>query len=117
MPDLHSLTAPLSIRLPDGTKHVVAEHFSHPKGLLWFEPYWHLNDPDRTIHLTEGTIRGEGPWKVGDAVINVLGCEGTEPTLAAAFEEWQHYLAAHPDAYPPRPLIEAIARRYGATRP
>lgn len=114
MPDLHTLTAPLSIRLPDGTRHVIAEHFPHPDGLLWFVPYWHLGDPDRTIRLARGAIRGEGPWKVGDAVVNVLGCHGTDPVLAGAFEEWRQYLALHADEYPPRPLIEAIARRYGA---
>lgn len=57
MPDLYSLTAPLSIRLPDST----------------------------------------------------------DPALAAALAAWRQYLATHPDDYPRRPLIEAIARRYGAT--
>lgn len=114
MPDLHSLTAPLAIRLPDGTRHVMVERFHHPRGLLWFEPFWHLGEPDRMIHLAEGTVRGEGPWKIGEAVVTVLGCQGTDPALAAAFEEWRQYLATHAPDYPPRPLIEAIARRYGA---
>lgn len=114
MPDLHAVTAPLSIRLPDGSRHVMAEHFPHPRGLLWFEPYWHLGDPDQTIHRAFGAVRGEEPWKVGEAVVNVLGCQGSDPALAAAFEAWRQYLAAHADDYPPRPLIEAIARRYGA---
>lgn len=114
MPDLFSLTAPLSIRLADGTRRIMVERFRHARGLVYFEPYWHTGDPHALIHVVEGTIQGEGPWKIGTAVIQVLGCRGTEPALAAAYESWQQHLATHGADYPPRPLIEAIARRFGA---
>ena len=114
MPDLFSLTAPLTIRLPDGTRRIMVERFRHPRGLVYFEPYWHTGDPRARIHVAEGTIRGEGPWKIGAAVVQVLGCQGSEPELAAAYRSWQQHLATHAADYPPRPLIEAIARRFGA---
>ena len=102
------------IRLPSGQKRVMAEYFPHPKGLLYFDLFWHLGDPVDTVHIVEGPVRGEGPWKVGEAVINVLGCHGTDPELAPAFNDWQHYLAEHIGAYPGRQQILALARRCGA---
>ncbi len=114
MADLFSVTAPLLIRLPDGSQHVMAERFAHADGLVFFELFWHLGDPNHTIHFVQGAIKGEGPWKVGAAVVRVLGCHGTDGVLARQFDEWRQYLADHSDAYPVRPLIEAIARHHGA---
>lgn len=114
MADLFSVTAPLLIRLPDGSQHVMAERYAHANGLVFFELFWHLGDPKRTVHRVEGEIRGEGPWKVGAAVVRVLGCQGTDGRLARQFSEWQMYLADNHDAYPARLLIEAIARSHGA---
>jgi hypothetical protein len=112
--DLFRMTSPLMIRLACGRKRVMAEHFPHPRGLLYFDLYWHLQDPAQAVHVVPGPIRGEGPWKVGEALVQVLGCQGSDPELAAAFEAWRNYLALHAADYPPRPLIQAIARRYAA---
>jgi len=49
------------IRLPSGEKRVLAEYFPHPQGILYFDLLWHLGDPDMSIHLVEGSIKGEGP--------------------------------------------------------
>jgi hypothetical protein len=114
MADLFSVKSPLMIRLRSGEKRVMAERFAHPHGLLYFDLYWHLGDPAQTLHLVEGPIKGDGPWKVGEAVVRVLGCHGTDPELAAAFEDWRQYLEQNADDYPPPPLILAIARRHGA---
>lgn len=114
MADLFSITAPLAIRLVSGETQVIAECFKHPEGLVYFDLYWHLGDPDQTIHILRGDIKGDGPWKIGDHIIHVLGCHGTDFAPAAAFQEWRQYLADHADEYPPPPLIAAIARRYGA---
>ncbi len=89
----------------------MAERFPHPRGLLYFDLYWHLGDPEETLHLVEGTIEGEGPWKVGGCVITVLGCQGSDGELALAWEAW---LEARAEGYPPEPLVRAIARRLGA---
>ena len=115
MADLFTVTAPLLILRPDGRRHVAAEVFRHPRGLVYFELFWNLRDPAETVHLLEGPFKGEGPWKVGDTVIRVLGCHGTDGPLAQQFDEWRMYRREHDDTYPQRPFIEAIARRLGAT--
>jgi hypothetical protein len=69
---------------------------------------------DETIHLVEGTLSGEGPWKIGEHVINVLGCHGTNAELATAYQQWQTYLQTVADDYPSPPLVATIARRMGA---
>jgi hypothetical protein len=114
MADLFSITAPLMIRNPQGEEQVVAEIFPHPNGVVYFDVYWHLGQPEETIHLVEGTLSGEGPWKIGEYVINVLGCHGTNAQLATAYQQWQTYLQTAAENYPPAPLVAAIARRMGA---
>jgi hypothetical protein len=114
MADLFSVTAPLLIRLATGDLHVLAERFPHPRGLLYFDLFWHLGNAHLGVHLVEGIIKGDGPWKIGDAVVRVLGCHGTDAAQARRFDEWRAYLSEHPDSYPPLSEIEAIARRHGA---
>jgi len=114
MADLFSITAPLMIRKPQGEEQVIAAIFPHSKGLVYFDLYWHLGEPTETIHLVEGTLSGEGPWKIGGYVINILGCHGTNADLATAYQQWQTYLQTTADDYPPPPLQAAIARRMGA---
>lgn len=114
MADLFSVTAPLLVTLPSGGQRMAVECFRHPQGALCFDPFWQLGDPDLTIYLLQGRVRGEGPWKVGDCAIRVLGCQATDGELAQRFSRWQSYLQEAGDAYPPRPLIEAIARKRGA---
>ena len=114
MNDLFSVTAPLLIRLPTGDLHVIAERFPHPRGLVYFDLFWHLGNPHFGVHVVEGIIKGDGPWKIGDAVVRVLGCHGTDGALARRFDEWRTYLTENPNTYPPRAEIEAIARRHGA---
>ena len=113
MANLFSMTSPLMIRTPQGEEQVIAEIFPHPEGLVYFDLYWHLGQPDETIHLVRGTISGEGPWKIDDYVITVLGCHGTNAELASAYQQWQTYLQTSADDYPPPPLVTAIARRFG----
>lgn len=114
MVNLFSVTVPLLIRLPTGDMHVMAERFPHPRGLVYFDLFWHLGNPHFGVHVVEGIIKGDGPWKIGDAVVRVLGCHGTDGELARQFDQWRMYLNEHADTYPKRPFIEAIARRLGA---
>ena len=114
MADLFTLTVPLMIRSPEGETSVIAEHFHHPEGLVYFDLFWHLGQPDNTIHVLKGEIMGDGPWKIANHVINVLGCHGTDAELAMAYDNWSQYLAGESDDYPPEPLRNAIARRFGA---
>jgi hypothetical protein len=113
MADLFTMKAPLMIRFANGEKRIMAEYFKHPQGLLFFDVFWNRSD-DSAIHLVEGEYRGEGPWKIGDAVINVLGCHGTDPELASLFSEWQSYRQMFPEQYPPEDEINALARARGA---
>ena len=114
MADLFTVTAPLAMRLPNGEMHSIAECYKHPKGLLVFWPFWHLQKPEEGIQLIKGWISGEGPWKIDGYVINVLGCHGTNAELASAYQQWQTYLQTSADDYPPPSLVTAIARRLGA---
>lgn len=112
--NLFTVTAPLMIRTPDRAEHVIAELFEHPLGILWFELDWHLGDPQSTLHVVEGEVRGEGPWRIGDHVVNVLGCHGTNAELAVTFEQWREHLLSPASDYPPPELVAAIARHKGA---
>jgi hypothetical protein len=115
MADLFSVTAPLALRCPDGTRKVIAACFPHPRGLLYLDLYWHRLTPAEAAHLLDGEVSGEGPWKIGGCVISVLGCHNTDPDLAAPFAEWRAYLESDGGAsYPPLEQIRSIARRLGA---
>lgn len=112
MADLFQITAPLVVRR-SGVQSVIALLFPHPRGVLYFDLFWHVGVPDQTIHLILGPISGDGPWKVGQAVIDILGCHGTDPSLALEYETWQEYLGNATD-YPSPKQIATIARRFGA---
>lgn len=114
MPAIDTVTSPLVIRFADGTEKVVAACFPHPAGLLYLDLFWHQKTPDEAAHLLSGSPSGDGPWRIGDAVIRVLGCQHTDPHLQPAFSAWQSYLQNHGDEYPPRAQIIEIARRLGA---
>lgn len=92
----------------------MVEYFRHPDGLLYFRPFWHLDTAVPRIHLVRGALRGEGPWKVGDSVIRVLGCHGTDPGLAQEFASWQSYLLHSGDHYPAANAVANKAREHGA---
>jgi hypothetical protein len=90
MADLFTVKTPLAIRLPDGSRRVLMEFFPHPDGLLGFELFWEQQDDPRSmIEVYPGEIKGDGPWKVGDAVLTVLACHGTDSELASHFASWQ----------------------------
>ncbi len=114
MADLFSVTAPLVMRAPHGEEILLAELYPHPKGLLYFEPYWHLLEPHEGIHLLKGWLEGEGPWKISGHVIKVLACHGSDACLAKEFDEWRTYRLSNPGEYPPQPMIDAIALKMGA---
>lgn len=113
MADLFSVTAPLLIRYPDGRREVMVERFRHPAGLVYFRPFLDREDAAQAIRLVEGELRGEGPWKVGDAVITVLGCRGTDPAEAAEFADWQMHHEQRATAFPDRDELRALARAAG----
>ena len=113
MADLFTLTVPLLIRYPDATRHVMLGCFRHPEGLVYVRPFWELLPAGEGIRLVSGTIRGEGPWKVGDAVVTVLGCQGTNPEQAAEFADWKFHLEQRGEPCPTRSELELVARGQG----
>lgn len=112
---IDTVTAPLVLRNPDGREQLIAACFTHPQGLLYLDLYWHLSTPQQAAHLIRGELRGEGPWRIGESRLRVLGCNNKDPHLQAAFIEWQQYLQTNADRYPPRAQVVEIARRLGAT--
>lgn len=112
---IDDVTAPLVLRNPQGEEKVVAACFRHPQGLLYLDLFWHQSTPDKAAHVIEGELRGEGPWRVGDYRIRVLGCHNTDPHLQDAFTGWQTYLQNHGDEYPPRQQVLDIVARLTAS--
>ena len=116
MADLFTVTAPLALRHPDGSEQVIAACFPHPQGLLYLDCFWHLSTPDEAAHLIPGQLSGEGPWRIGEHRIRVLGCQHTDPHLAEPYARWTEYLETEGrQAYPPPQQIRDIARRLGAS--
>jgi hypothetical protein len=113
MADLFTMTAPLLIRYPDGRRHVMVERFRHPQGLLYFRTWWDRMEPARGMVLVEGEVKGEGPWKVGAAVVTVLGCQGSRPDEAREFADWQAHREQLGNRYPDRVALLDLAKRTG----
>ncbi|MDH5543995.1 MAG: hypothetical protein OEZ43_00290 [Gammaproteobacteria bacterium] len=118
MAKLFTVTAPLTIRSPNGDKRVAAALYPHPEGILYFELYWDVVAQEQGIefaaHVIRGEIKGEGPWKVGDHVLHVLGCHGSEPQLAHLFECWQQHCQQKGYAQNSREMLIEHARKMGA---
>lgn len=115
MADLFSVKTPLAIRYPDGTKKIMLEYFASKDGLLYLEPYWHLQPASLQMNRVTGEIKGDGPWKVGDCVVTVLGCHGTDPELAQLFAQWQFYMQTEAEDYPDQNIIYELAESHGAS--
>lgn len=112
---IDEVSAPLVLRDPQGNEKVIAAAFTHPLGLLCLDLFWHQSTPDKAAHLLKGELSGDGPWRIADYRLRVLGCHNTDPHLADQFAAWNEYLANHGDQYPPRQQIVEIAQRMGAT--
>jgi len=113
MADLFSVTAPLLIRFRDGRREVMVERLPHPQGLLYFKPFWDELGPEQGLCLVPGEVRGEGPWKIGDAVVTVLGCHGTDPEQSALYADWQQHRQQRGTDGPDRDALLEFARAAG----
>ncbi len=111
MAALDSVTAPLVIRFANNREKVIARAFGHPLGVIYLDTFWHLHSPNESVHLLRGPLTGDGPWRVGDNVIRILGCAHTDPQLQAEFVRWRDYLALRPADYPPEQQIRDIVAR------
>lgn len=113
MPAIDSVTSPLAILFDTGEKKLAAACFEHQLGLLYLDPFWHLKSPADSAHLIRGKLKGDGPWRIDNATIRVLGCRNTDPELQVEFTNWNEYLENSGD-YPPREQILDIVRKLGA---
>jgi hypothetical protein len=113
MADLFSVTAPLLIRFKDGNADVMVERLRHPDGLVYFRPFWDRMAPEAGMRFVPGEVRGDGPWKVGDAVVTLLGCRGSHPEQAAEFAAWQVHREQLAGAYPDRAGLLRLAMEAG----
>jgi hypothetical protein len=113
MADLFTLTAPLLICFPDGRSELMVERLPCPGGLVYFRAFRDQRDAADAIRRVEGEVHGEGPWKIGSAVITVLGCHGSHPEQAAEFADWQLHREQLGDAYPDRDVLRELARQAG----
>jgi hypothetical protein len=111
--DLFTLTVPLLIRYPNNTRHVMVGCFLHPDGIVYVRPFWDRLARGEGIKHAVGVLKGEGPWKIGDAVITVLGCQGTNPQQAAEFADWKFDLEQRGECYPTRDELQAVAQEQG----
>jgi hypothetical protein len=78
---------------------------------VYFRAFWDRMPAAQGIVLAAGEVRGDGPWKVGDAVVTLLGCHGSHPEQAAEYADWQCHLAQCRD-YPENEQLLALARKH-----
>jgi hypothetical protein len=115
MADLFSVTAPLVIRFKEsGEKQIMLERIAYNDGLLFLPTFWTDAGVDRALRYVPGPIEGEGPWKVGNAIVTVLACHGTDAELANDFSCWQSRLLELGEAYPAKQDIERQMKLHAA---
>jgi hypothetical protein len=114
MADLFTVTAPLAIRFANGEKQNITERLGYHDGLLFLPTFWTETGIDKALRFVAGPIKGDGPWKVGDAVVTVLACHGTDAELVNDFSCWQTHLLQMGEAYPARDKIEKMMKTRAA---
>jgi hypothetical protein len=115
MADLFTVTAALAIRFASGEKQIMSERLAYQDGLLFLPTFWTESGIDKALRFVAGPIKGDGPWKVGDAVATVLACHGTDAELANEFACWQTHLTQMGEAYPAGDKIEKMMKTRAAT--
>ena len=119
MADIFTVTSPMTIRTPNGDKTIMAAVYPHPDGILYFDLYWDQIEKTKGIehaaHIIAGELKGDGPWKVGEHVITLLGCQGSEPMLAQVFAQWVTHVEQQGFPDSSRELLKETARKLGAT--
>jgi hypothetical protein len=115
MADLFSITAPLAIRFRhSGEKQVMVERLPYNDGLVFLPTFWTDSGVARSLRYVPGPIEGDGPWKVGTAIVTVLGCHGTDAELAGDFGSWQTRRMELGDAYPDEDAIRRQMKLHAA---
>ena len=90
------------------------ERMPYRDGILFLQPFWTETGVETALRFVPGPVRGDGPWKVGDAVVTVLGCHGSDPELAGEFAAWQGHLEQLGSGYPGREQIALLMQEHAA---
>lgn len=107
----YPLVIEIKIDEDDIITRTVAEIFPTANGIVFFDLWWHLNDSGHPIHVIEGKITGNGPWRVGNkALIRYMSEEDPYNRWAA----WMRWKEAIEKSYVSREIILKEARFYGA---
>lgn len=113
MPDIYTMTAPLVYHDHINECHLlIAELFPCCDGIVFFEPYWREFPSSHVVHKIQGTLKGDGPWKIADATITVLSC--SEPELAMAWQDWQAHIQLNASLYEDDEFKIKLAASWGA---
>ncbi len=116
MADLFSVTAPLAIRFKDtGDKHIMVTRLPYNNGLLYLPTFWTDMPPQQALRYVPGPVTGDGPWKVGNAIITVLACHGTDAVLANDYSCWQSRLMEPGYDYPDDSEIILLMKTHAAS--
>jgi hypothetical protein len=111
--DLFSVTAPMAIRYRDsGVQQVMVERLPYADGLLYLPAFWTDRPLQQALRYVPGPVEGDGPWKVGNSIVTVLACHGTDAALAGEFTAWQARVMAMGDAYPASSDIERLMKTH-----
>jgi hypothetical protein len=114
MPDLFEMKRPLSVNFTDGSKTIAVAYYPHAQGMVFLEPFWEQKADGQKALVVKGDVKGDGPWRVGNAVFSLVGCQGTDPDLAQLLAEWEFHLQSVGAEYYEPEQIRELAREYGA---
>lgn len=114
MPELFDMQRPLAVNFKNGDKTIMVAYYPHANGLVFLEPFWENKPADSKARVIEGEVRGDGPWRCGDASITLVGCQGTDADLAQLLSQWEaHVQNVGPEYYNVED-IRSLARSFGA---
>lgn len=113
MADIATVRSPMLLSFNDGNKKLIAAAFPHRLGLMYFDLYWPQLAPADAVHILQGKLTGDGPWKIANAVIRLVGCQNTDPDEQDALAAWEHFI--NTNSYPPHEQILEIAGKLGAS--
>ena len=105
---------PLAVNYSNGEKALMVAYYHHAEGLVYLPSFWEQEAEGAKATVIKGKIQGEGPWKVSDAVISLVGCQGTDPEMAQMLAEWEFHVQSMSEDYYHPESIRSLAREYGA---
>ena len=82
---------------------------------MFLPAFWTEKGVEASLRYVPGPIEGDGPWKVGNAIVTVLACHGTDAVLASEFSAWQGCLLQLAEAYPDKRDLEQRMKMHAAS--